>query len=143
MENKASQNEKGVFINGRGQVVDLLRTLQETEREKILKILKIKNPAMARDLTIQCLTFNYFIHLDQEKMNIACQYISGNVLGYALSDQNIQVQKMILNIIERKKAVEAFQIISEYRGTQTETQKSQRKIIQIVAELIDKKVIQI
>lgn len=143
MENKSSQNEKGVFINGRGQVVDLLRTLQDTEREKILKILKIKNPAMARDLTIQCLTFHYFINLDHEKIKIACQYISGNVLGFALSDQTIQNQKMILSIVERKKAMEAFQIISGEKGSQSETQKSQRKIVQIVAELIDKKVIQI
>ena len=41
----------GVFINGKGQVIELLRKMDGADKAKLLKNLRLRNPTLAKELT--------------------------------------------------------------------------------------------
>ena len=48
---------QGTYINGKGQVIDILRLLSPQEKARILNHINSKNPTMARELAERCVSF--------------------------------------------------------------------------------------
>jgi ribonucleotide reductase alpha subunit len=42
--------QKGIFINGKQQIVELLQYMQGAEKETLIRQIKLRNPAMAKEL---------------------------------------------------------------------------------------------
>ena len=47
---QSPSNNPNVFINGKEQVVDLLKALPTEERDRLLANMRIKNPALTNEL---------------------------------------------------------------------------------------------
>ena len=55
MENKQS---KGIFINGKQQMIELLQFISGPEKERLLENITKINPVMAKELMVNSLSFD-------------------------------------------------------------------------------------
>ncbi len=58
MSVNAESTQQGLFINGKAQVIEMLKFMQPEEREVLLRNIKARNPQLAMELTENCLTFS-------------------------------------------------------------------------------------
>ena len=64
-----------IVINGRAQVVEILKRLPEEHKNKILRSLHGKNSALAHELTWQTLTFEGLCQIKDESLKTLLEYI--------------------------------------------------------------------
>ena len=62
MEDKTNQ---GIFINGKAQIIDMLKYMQEDERTTLLKNIQARNPQLAKELYAESISFDTIYSLDQ------------------------------------------------------------------------------
>ena len=103
-----NQDNKGVFINGKNQVVELLRSLDSGHREKLLKNIGIRNPKLAEELIQESVTFDELDSLNNQKLKILLESFKPALVGIALKPCSIEFQKRALSVLKRENAIEAF-----------------------------------
>jgi flagellar motor switch protein FliG len=128
-----------IIINGRAQVVEILKRLPEDHKNKILKSLKGKNSSLAHELTWQTLTFDGLKELKEAQIKLLLDYVSSPVIAIALFDQDVEVQKRFLGNVSRERAREIFQQLKSQTPSLINCKKAQNKITDIATTLIQKK----
>jgi flagellar motor switch protein FliG len=128
-----------IVINGRAQVVEILKRLPEEHKNKIIRSLKNRDSSLAHELSWQTLTFEGITQSKDLQLKALLEYISSPVIAIALKDQDISVQKKFLNNISRERAKEVFNLLKNNTTAVSNVKKAQNKITDIAITLIQKK----
>lgn len=141
MENSSS---KGVFINGKQQMIELLQFMNGEEKARLLENLYRRNPSMAKELMINSLSFESLYDFSDEQIKIVANYIKPAIWGLALKTTNINFQRKILSLMPRHKAEEAYQIFTKnIQNEERDSIRAKSKILQIVISLNSEGVLKI
>ena len=140
MENK-SEN-KGIFINGRKQIIDMLQIMNEKEKAKLLQNIKIRNQQMARELSELSLSFNDLNRLDDINLSRLFQGVNPAIIGLSLQFSPMAFQKRILSLMERGDAEKAYQVMS-HSPSKLDCDRARNKIIETAITLSRKSALHI
>lgn len=136
MDFNQNEHDKGVFINGKKQIIDMLRFMDRTERDKLLGNIAQRNVSIARELSEQSLSFKDILKMEDETLSIILKNVSSAVLGLALYQTPTAFQRRALSIINRSQAEAAFNILTQDLSSKSrECQRAQQKIVDAVIEL--------
>lgn len=142
MSQKNAENG-GVFINGKGQVIELLQKMNASDKAKLLKNLRVRNPALAKELTEQCLSFESIWDLDDECLKTVVSQVNPAILGLALSLVHVKNQRRALSLISREMALKAFEIMQkDLTSNRSECYRAQQKILELAINLQRNRIIQ-
>jgi flagellar motor switch protein FliG len=133
----------GVFINGKGQVIELLRKMDASDKAKLLKNLRLRNPTLAKELTESCLSFESIWDLNEDALKTVVSQIKPAILGLALSLVHVKNQRRALSLISRDNAVKAFEIMQkDLSSNRSECYRAQQKILELAINLQRNRIIQ-
>lgn len=97
-QENAKPAEKSYYVNGRAQIVEMLKLLSFNERNRILGHIKIKNPSLAAELAEDSLGFDNLIDLKNESWRILLNSLNPQVLGVAIKSLDKSSQRKILSL---------------------------------------------
>ena len=139
----AKTNENGIFINGKGQVIELLQQMNAIDKAKLLKNLRLRNPTLAKELTESCISFESIWDLDESGLKTVVSQVQPAVLGLALSLVNVKNQRRALALLPRESAVRAFEIMQkDLSSNRSECNRAQHKILELALSLHRNRIIQ-
>lgn len=134
------QANTGVFINGKAQIIEMLKHMSDGERQKLLNNIRIRNPQLASELMTQSLSFDHLSKLNQHEITTLIQYIAAPVLGVALKDVDRDIQKKILSAVPRQYAEEAYRMmITPLANEKRDIGRAQNKILSVLVALSKRK----
>lgn len=138
MDNNNNQN--GVFINGKAQIIEMLQFMPRAERVKLLNNLKVRNPQLAEELLEQCFTFADLNQLEDEELSHIFLYITAPILGMALKNVDRAFQRRLLSLSAREYAEDAYRVMTtSYSTEKRDIKRAQNKIIEILVSLKKRK----
>lgn len=139
----AKTNENGIFINGKGQVIELLQQMNAADKSKLLKNLRLRNPTLAKELTESCISFESIWDLDEAGLKTVVSQVQPAILGLALSLVHVKNQRRALGLIPRESAVRAFEIMQkDLTSNRNECIRAQQKILDLALSLHRNRIIQ-
>jgi flagellar motor switch protein FliG len=142
MSQKTENEKTGIYINGRQQVVDLLRHMEPSDKTKLLRNLKGRNPTLAKELSEQCFSYDNLWMLDDENLSKILMATKPVVLGLALSLTSIKNQKRALGLIGRENALKAYEVMTkDLSSNRRECQRAQDKILDAAIELSRRQIV--
>ncbi len=132
MENK----EQGIYINGRQQIIEMLQFMDNDEKQKLLGNIKIRNAVMARELSEQSLSFKDLLRLPTNHIQTIFQKHNPAIIGLALFELPITLQRKALQSLSRDIAEKAYAIMSsDLTNKKIECKRAQNKIVQTAIHL--------
>ena len=138
----SENNSNNVFINGKQQIIEMLRYMPMNERNKLISNIRLRNATMARELSEQSLSYSDLDNLDEDKLALVLRTINPAVIGLALYLSPRKFQRKCLGVLERTLAEKAYQIMTyDLSSKRTECERAQQKILQSAIELVRKNVI--
>ena len=143
MSQNSNAENGGVFINGKQQVIELLQKMGASDKAKLLKNLRLRNPSLAKELTEQCLSFESIWDLDDECLKTVVSQVQPAILGLALSLAQVKNQRRALSLISRESAMKAFEIMQkDLTSNRNECFRAQTKILELAINLQRNRIIQ-
>jgi len=140
------ENKNGeIIINGKAQVVDILKRLPEEQKNKILGDLKKKNPTLSKELKIQTLSFHAIIGLESRDLRVLLEYLSSPLIAISIARAEKAVQIKFLKSLDSKKAMEVYRIITSETSNYgiNDIEKAQNKILDSALILSQRQIIQL
>ncbi|MGE3609476.1 MAG: FliG C-terminal domain-containing protein [Bacteriovoracaceae bacterium] len=135
--------ENGIYINGKQQVIELLQKMDTADKVKLLKNLRNRNPALAKELTESCISFESIWDLNDESLRTLLSQIKPAILGLALSLVHTKNQRRALSLISRDMAMKAFEIMQrDLSGNRNECIRAQQKVLELALTLNRNRIIQ-
>jgi flagellar motor switch protein FliG len=129
-------NENGIFLNGKAQIVEMLQIMAPGSKEKLLRNIRMRNPALANELTEQSLTFDDLDNLDDADIINLFSYVKAPIIGVALKNVKVEFQRRVLGLAPRTYAEEAFSIMNkDLREEKSMIKKAQQKVIDTLVSL--------
>ncbi len=126
-------NQMGVFLNGKNQVIELLRHMDKNERDTLLAHMKIKNPQLTEELKQQSLGINDLVNYSQQELKFMSKKIPAQIFGIALKGVELKTQKIILSGLPRSYAEEAYEImVAPAYNQNKDINRAQLKITEIM-----------
>lgn len=136
-----NQTAGSYFINGKNQVIEMLKLMTESEKKTLLENIRKRNPALALELAEKSISFDAVFNLNRRQYELFFKAVKPAVLGIALKDSSIDKQRQILSISPRKFAEEAFTIMTTLIENEKQAiPKAQSKVVEILSDLMSKKV---
>jgi flagellar motor switch protein FliG len=135
--------ENGIFINGKKQVIELLKTMEAADKARLLKNLRVRNPSLAKELTESCISFESIWDLNDESLKTIVSQVQPAILGLALSLVHVKNQRRVLSLISREMALKAFDIMQkDLTSNRSECMRAQQKILELAMNLHRNRIIQ-
>jgi flagellar motor switch protein FliG len=136
-KNLSSLGEKqGSFLNGKGQVIELLKFLTHEEKERILNRLRILNPQLASELNKSSVKFDDLFKKDPSLLKKIFSSFPPAITGMALKNCPSSFQRHILEILDRDYSRAAFQILQgSIQNEQEISKKAKDKILSYFQQL--------
>jgi flagellar motor switch protein FliG len=135
--------ENGIFINGKKQVIELLKTMEAADKARLLKNLRVRNPSLAKELTESCISFESIWDLNDESLKTVVSQVQPAILGLALSLVNVKNQRRVLSLISIEMALKAFDIMQkDLTSNRSECMRAQQKILELAMNLHRNRIIQ-
>lgn len=135
--------ENGIYINGKRQVIELLQKMDAGDKARLLKNLRNRNPALAKELTESCISFESIWDLNDESLKTVVSQIKPAILGLALSLVHTKNQRRALSLISRDMAIKAFEIMQkDLTGNRSECMRAQQKVLELALALHRNRIIQ-
>lgn len=142
MSQNTANEKTGIYINGRQQVIDLLRHMEPSDKTKLLRNLKGRNPTLAKELSEQCFSFDNLWELEDENLSKILMASKPVVLGLALSLTSIKNQKRALGLMGRENALKAYEVMTkDLSANRRECQRAQDKILDFAIELSRRQIV--
>jgi flagellar motor switch protein FliG len=139
----ANREKTGIFINGKSQVVEMLKSMNATDKNKLLQNLKIRNPALAKELAELCFGFESIWDLSDEHLRTVFMQVKPVLIGLALYMSNGKNQRRVLSLLNREHAVKSYEVMTQDLSShRKECLKAQEKILEIIFDLARRKIIQ-
>ncbi len=142
-----SQNEQpektGIYINGKGQIVELLQHMEQTEKAKLLRNLRNRNPVLAKELSEQCFSYENIWALDDENLSKILSNVKPVILGLALATSNLKNQKRALALVPRDQALKAYDVMTkDLSNNRRECARAQEKIMEVALDMSRRRQVQ-
>lgn len=135
----SDNNTNNVFINGKQQIIEMLRFMSMSERKKLIANIRMRNATMARELSEQSLSYNDLQGLDDDKLALVLRTVNPAIIGLALYLSPSNFQRRCLGVLERPIAENAYQVMTyDLSGKKAECERAQQKILQNAIELVRK-----
>lgn len=137
-----SENQKSeqIFINGRGQIVEMLKIMPREEREKILRNVAVRNKQLAMELGQECLSFNDLERLGDDDLSYIIERIKAPILGIALKGAKQEFQRRVLRLARREYAEEAYEtMLGKVMNGSKDIQRAQNKIMSLLPSILSGK----
>ncbi len=135
--------ENGIFINGKKQVIELLQKMEAGDKARLLKNLRTRNPALAKELTESCISFESIWDLSEECLKTVVSQVQPTILGLALSLVHVKNQRRALSLISREQAIRAFDVMQkDLTSNRNECFRAQQKILELAMNLHRNRIIQ-
>ena len=109
-ESKATSSQ-GHYINGKGQIVDMLKMMNPDEKKTLLKNIRLRNPSLALELSEKSFLFKNIEHFSDESLQILINYLQAPILGLAIKTSTVKLQRRVLALAHREYAEEAFKVL--------------------------------
>jgi flagellar motor switch protein FliG len=136
------QNDGGVFINGRAQILEMFQYLTSEERNRLLRQIRMRNPGLADEIMQTALTYESLATLHEEAIERVLSYCKAPILGVALKSLNVKDQRKILSVCPRDFAEEAYKVMTTRLSNETrDVERACSKIAAIIGALVKKKII--
>lgn len=130
------ENEKqGVFLNGKQQIIEMLQFMQPDEKARLLQNMRLKNPAMADELAQKSISFYQVEHLSNHEIMLILSNVSSTIMGLALKEAPVSMQKKVLSLAPRDYAENAYSIMM----SQISADKSRKGVEKVKAVLVNLK----
>lgn len=138
--NNEENNENGIFLNGKGQIIEMLQYMTSTERETLIKNVKIRNPHLADELMEKSLSFNNIDNLNDMDLQTLFSYLQPAILGIAIKTTGRDFQKRVLSLLARDKAEEAYNAMrTPITNEEDGIKRAQNKILNTLISLCRRK----
>lgn len=135
-----SDANKGIFLNGKGQIIEMLQQMEGAAKEKLLKNISVRNPTMARELEERSFSFNSLVNLSNHQLRLITSNLNSQILGIALKGCHPQLQRKILSVAPREYAEEAYEIlVGRFKNDQKDILRAQEKVLAVVVTLMRRK----
>ncbi|AYF43236.1 MULTISPECIES: FliG C-terminal domain-containing protein [Halobacteriovorax] len=134
---EASKENGGVFINGKAQIIEMLKFMGAEERATLLKNIQMRNPTLAKELYAESITFNTIYSLDDIDLAQVLKFIKAPILGVALKECEKTFQKKILTLLPRESAEEAYSyLVKNLGGNETrDIQRARKRVTDTIVAL--------
>jgi flagellar motor switch protein FliG len=143
MSQNPAEAKEGIYINGRQQVVDILRHMEQGDKSRLLKNLRQRNPGLAKELSEQCLSYDNLWALDDQNLGEILGHVKPVILGLALSLNNLKNQKRALSLIPRDQALKAYEVMTkDLSANRRECTRAQEKILETALDLSRRRIVQ-
>ena len=128
--------ENNIFINGKQQIIDMLRIMEPNDRNKLIKNIKARNASMAKELSEQSFSFTDLYKLNEMALKLVFNNSNPHLIGLAISLTPIAFQRKVLSVLDRQSAEQAFSILSQdLTSKRLEARKAQSQIVNIAINL--------
>ena len=135
--NQKETSSQDLFINGKSQIIEMLKCMSSFEKEKLLKNVRIKNPQLAVELGQDSFTFDDLDKLNDQNLSLVFSRVQPIVLGLALKETPKEFQKRMLILAPRSYAEEVYQTLTiRVKNEKRDIPRAQKKIVSILAPLI-------
>lgn len=129
-----------VFLNGKGQIVEMLKFMTPKERETLLRNIRARNSQLADELLEQSLTFSSLNELADEDLSLIFNSINAPVLGVALKGSNREFQRRVLSLAPREYAEKAYSVLMTSLSNEArDVQRAQNKVLNALGSLLKRK----
>lgn len=123
-------------INGKGQIIEMLQMMPSHERSTLLKNIKIRNPAMAQELSEQSFSFNSLESFEDHQLTLILNYLNPQVVGVALKNSSVGFQRRLLTLCQRSFAEKAYTtLISPVVDEAQNIKRAQTRFLQAALDL--------
>ncbi len=138
MSNENNPNNKqGIFINGKAQIIELLKNMEGTEKEKLLRLISARNPAMAKELQEKSFSFNNLMNLNDHQVRLTIGQVNAQIMGIALKGCHQKLQRRILSLAPRTYAEEAYEtLLGPVRNEAKDIERAQERVLAIVLQVL-------
>lgn len=137
-----ANQEKGIFINGKKQIIEMLRIMDDADKRKLLKNISLRNSAMARELAEQSYSFKDLMRLKDQELVIVLNYNNPTIVGLALYLLPQDFQRRSLTIMNRENAEIAYSVMSQnLTNKKVECEKALQKLVNSCIELSRKSLV--
>lgn len=138
------QTSEGYLINGKAQVIEMLKLMTDKEKQVLLLNIRKRNPQLAEELFEGSISFDIIMKLSDVDLKRVMNYIQASIMGLTLKELPKEFQRRVLGLAERKYAEQAFEILTRPVAIDKKTiQRAANKTLKIISELAKKKQINI
>jgi flagellar motor switch protein FliG len=138
------QGPQGVFLNGKAQIVEMLRVMPLDERKKLLTNVSKRNPQLAEELIEECLDFATLERLLDSEITLTFEYIKAPIFGVALKNASVALQRRVLGLAPRNYAEEAYRLMTTpLANEQADVRRAQDKVVNVLVGLVKRRHIKI
>tara|TARA_Y100000031_G_C8090205_1_gene323773 strand:- start:9 stop:434 length:426 start_codon:yes stop_codon:yes gene_type:complete len=132
----SEEQNKGIFINGKQQIIEMLQFMNDKEKEKLLNNIGTKNAVMARELREKSFSFTNLSGLSDSMIKAIFEKVNPAIIGLALYNAPTSFQRRILSTISRPLAESAFEVLNQdLTGKSLECKRAQEKIVQVAIQI--------
>jgi flagellar motor switch protein FliG len=133
--NPNAGNTNLVFINGRQQIIDMLKIMPAADKANLLANLRKRNPILAGELLEESINFSCLENLSHPEIQLIFSFTEASTWGMALQGLSPTWQRKILSLASRHFAEEAFRIMTTLNARAQDIRKAQDKILAVIIEL--------
>jgi len=132
-----ANSQNGIFINGKGQMIEMLKFMNADERSTLLKNIQLRNPALAKELYAESITFDTVYALDDVDLTHLIQFVKAPIFGVALKRSPKEFQKTLLSLAPRAYAEEAYSYLMKELGSteNRDVERAKKRVSDTIAAL--------
>ena len=131
-----------VFIDGKNQIIEMLKHMSPQHRKNLLSNIRLKNPSLAKELTTSGLDFSIIGELNDQDICKIFSHVEAPVFGIALRKMNKSFQKYILSLAPRNYAESVYKVmIKRIEKEDILIKRAQKKIVDLISVLNRKQII--
>jgi len=125
-----SDIQGGVFLNGKAQIIEMLKIMPEKEKQVLIKNLKIRNPQLAGELISKSFSFKDIFQLGDAQLKLTFSRINPKIIGMAIKDLPMNYQRKALTLLSRESAEVAYDTLTTNIPNEAAiVEKSQKKVL--------------
>lgn len=138
----AENQGPSIFINGKNQIVEMLKYMSPQHKKNLLANIRLKNPSLAEELTASGMDFSLVGELNDRDICKIFSHVDAPIFGIALRGMNESFQKRILSLSPRNYAESAYMVmIKRLANEDILVKRAQKKIANIINLLNQKQII--
>lgn len=133
----STTNQEGVFINGKAQVVEMLKFMSPQERSRLLKHIRSQNVILADELSASSVGIEHIGDMTDEQIKFVFKYINAPIMGIALKGVGADLQRRILLLADRNYAEETYKYMTmDLQNEDHDITRAQEKVKSCIINII-------
>jgi len=131
--------DQGIFLNGKNQIIEMLKHMPQNEKERLLKNLKHRNPQLADELMHQSFQFEDLHKMTDIELKAVFHHVTAPIVGIAIRNVSVEFQKRVLSLSPRTYAEDAYEYMTRRMSNEArDIKRAQNKILEILVPVLKK-----